>query len=220
MAHKDLFIFDFDGTLVDTEQVYRAGWRATFDEAGLDMPDEVLDTWAGKSIDYTSACVAERFGDPTLYEKLYALREEFVYGVIEDGGVRPKPGALEGLAAVHEAGLPIGVVSSSLRNRIQTIAKKLGFLELIDFIVASEDVEHRKPEPEPYQRVLDHFGVPAEAAVAFEDSMTGYASATAAGIETWVVPDTSSEPFEVPEGVHTARDLSCVLDVLAQAKGE
>lgn len=211
---KKLYVFDFDGLLVDTERVYREGWRATFDAAGLDMPDSELDGWSGKSIDYTSARVAELFGDPTLYRRLYKMREEYVYGIIDAGGVKAKPFAIEALTAVHEAGLPIAVVSSSLRKRVKTIASKLGFLDLVDFIVASEDVEYRKPNPDPYMKAIGHFGCPASAAVAFEDSLTGRAAAIAAGIEVWLVPDTSSSSFEIPKGANCAEDLGIVTKIL------
>ena len=220
MAKKELYIFDFDGLLVDTERVYREGWRATFDKTGLDMPDSELERWIGKSIDYTSARVAELFGDPSLYKRLYALREEYVYGVIADGGVKAKPGAIEALTAVHEAGIPIAVVSSSLRKRVEAITGKLDILGLIDFIVASEDVERRKPDPEPYQKALDHFACPASAAIAFEDSLTGRSAAAAAGIDVWLVPDKSSPAFEVPEGVSHADDLGIVLALLALERNE
>lgn len=214
MAGKRLFIFDFDGLLVDTERVYRDGWRATFDEAGLDMPDAELDAWVGKSIDHTSALVAERFGDPGLFERLYALREKYVYDVIDRGGIKAKPYAVEALEAVHAAGIPACVVSSSLRRRVTTIIGRLGISGCVDFLVASEDVERRKPHPDPYLRALEHFGCPAADAVAFEDSLTGREAAVCAGVDVWLVPDTSSDPFEIPEGARHAEDLSVVLRVL------
>lgn len=214
MISKSLFVFDFDGLLVDTERVYRAGWRMTFDEAGLDMPDSILDTWVGKSIDYTRACVADRFGDPNLYDRLYTRREEYVYGVINRGGVKAKPYAREALEAVHAASLAVGVVSSSLRKRITAIAARLDLLDYIDFIVASEDVARRKPDSEPYLKLLDHFGIAAQKAIAFEDSLTGCKAAAGAGIDVWIVPDTSSDTFAIPEDFNHSDDLSIVLDLL------
>lgn len=218
MIKKNLFVFDFDGLLVDTECVYREGWKATFRKAGLDMPDSELEGWVGKSIDYTSGRVTELFGDPGLYQRLYAIREEYVYGIIAAGGIKAKPRAVEALTAVHESGIPVAVVSSSLRERVEAIAGKLGFLGLIDFIVSSEDVERRKPDPEPYQKALDHFGCPPSSAVAFEDSLTGRAAASAAGVDVWLVPDTSSPSFEIPEGMSHAEDLGIVLELLAQGR--
>ena len=218
MASKSLYIFDFDGLLFDTERVYRDGWRATFDKVGLDMPDAELETWVGKSIDDTRAVIAERFGDPELFDRLYAIREEFVYGVIDQGGVVAKPYAIEALTALHQAGVPVCIVSSSWRKRVMTILERVGAEGLVDYMVCAEDVERRKPNPDPYLKALEHFGCPAGDAVAFEDSLTGRRAAQAAGVDVWLVPDTSSMPFEVPEGARHADDLSVVLRLLAQGE--
>ncbi|MDO4428815.1 MAG: HAD family phosphatase [Atopobiaceae bacterium] len=218
MARRSLYIFDFDGLLVDTERVYRAGWRATFDRVGLDMPDAELEEWVGKSIDDTRAVVTERFGDPGLFDRLYAIREEYVYDVIDRGGVEAKPYALEALEAVHRAGVPVCIVSSSWRRRVMAIIERLGAAGLVDYLVCAEDVDRRKPSPDPYLKALGHFGCPAGEAVAFEDSLTGRSAALAAGVGVWLVPDTSSRPFEIPEGAWHADDLSIVLRVLAQGE--
>lgn len=217
MTDKRVFIFDFDGLLVDTEQVYRKGWRVAFDDAGLDMPDEELDTWVGKSIDYTRAAVERSFG-AGVYERLYAKREEYVYGLIARGEVHAKPYALEALRALAQAGIPVGVVTFSLRRRVEAIADSLGMRPLISHIVASEDVTRRKPDPEPYLRMLEALDADACEAVAFEDSPTGREAAVAAGIEVYLVPDTSSS-VAVPEGVRCEPDLSVVLRLIGPEGG-
>ncbi|ERL06945.1 HAD family hydrolase [Olsenella profusa] len=219
MAKKGLYIFDFDGLLVDTERVYREGWRTAFDRAGLDMPDSELESWVGRSIDYTSAAVERRFHDPDLYPRLYALREEYVYGAIAAGGIKPKPFALHALRVVHDANRHVCVVSSSLRRRVVAIAERLGFLGLVDHIVASEDVGQRKPNPEPYQKALEKFECSPSTAVAFEDSLTGRHAAFAAGIDVWLVPDTSSPAFEIPDGIACASDLRIALRLLDMESG-
>ncbi|KXT79006.1 Beta-phosphoglucomutase [Streptococcus sp. DD13] len=75
------------------------------------------------------------------------------------------------------------VCSSSPRKRGKRILQYLGLYEKMDFCLFVDDVERAKPDPLPYLKVLDHFQLTANQALAFEDSISGVQSAQAAKIE-------------------------------------
>lgn len=116
--------------------------------AGVDLPvDEIIDT-------LTDAVRAR-------------LRERVPY----------RPGAQELVTAVREAGIPIALVTMSMRRMALDAVGSLGF----DTIVAGDDVSRPKPFPDPYEQAARELGVDIARCVAVEDSPTGIRSAHAAG---------------------------------------
>ena len=81
----------------------------------------------------------------------------------------------------------LGMVTTASREILAHIHSGSSFLDHFDHIVAADDCTRHKPDPEPYERALALFGVPAGKAVAIEDSVRGLNSALAAGLPCLVV---------------------------------
>jgi HAD superfamily hydrolase (TIGR01509 family) len=129
-----------------------------------------------------------------------------------------RPGALELIRSIHDAGIPQVIVTMSYRTTANFVADEVG---LFAGVVCGEDVTHSKPHPEPYVMGAALVGADAMECVALEDSVPGSASAVAAGAVTIAlplhVPLPESENYTI---WHTmvGRDVSHIREVFAKAR--
>lgn len=184
-------LFDMDGTLVDTEQL----WWGAVDEvaAGLgyaltavDQPDVL-----GRPVEHTAMVLGRAVGAP-VGAVAAELHRKFAARVRAD--VVPRPGAVELLVALRGEGVPTALVTASPRHVADTVVKALESLGAGRFTttVTADDTLRTKPDPEPYLAACQALGVAPAACVAVEDTPTGVASAEAAGCHVLAVPSVVS----------------------------
>ncbi|MEX0806302.1 MAG: HAD-IA family hydrolase [Candidatus Binatia bacterium] len=188
MAIKAL-IFDFDGLILDTESAEFQSWQEVFAEYGHELSIEL---WA------------DLIGRPRSYFDMYAYFKQLTDMAVDIEQLRRAqrarvkelilrqpilPGVLECLGAARELGLKIGLASSSGRRYVCGHLERLELFHFFNATMCFEDTTEHKPNPGPYQAVLDALGVAPHEAVAFEDSPNGIASAHAAGIFCVAVPN-------------------------------
>jgi HAD superfamily hydrolase (TIGR01509 family) len=189
----DAVLFDFDGTLADTEPLHHACWREVLRQAGIDLTWEYYrDNCIGVSDRDMIAKLSEIAAQPELMSSLwslYSLKTEKFREAASTSELISQPvrNAIKSLLVSK-----IAVVSSCQRRDISPILRKAGLLPLIQVEVYSDDVQRLKPAPDPYLLALSRLG--ASRAVAFEDSDAGIASASAAGCHTVRVNHPSSLP--------------------------
>lgn len=186
-------IFDMDGLLVDTERVYIEGWIDAIDKRGYDIPHEVIRSWVGKSVTYSSRCLADYTED---VEAVRAERENYIYEQLHSGSIREKPYATEVLQALRQKGYCIGLATSSAKQRSKDILKTLNLLQYFDYTAFLDDVKQAKPAPDLYLHVMHQAGVSPDACLIVEDSMTGAEAAGRAGVNVVLIPD---QNFTHPE---------------------
>jgi HAD superfamily hydrolase (TIGR01509 family) len=181
-------IFDNDGLTLDTEHTWTRAEAALYARYGteftLDHKREMLGTSAAKS-----ALTMERhLGQPGRGAELSGELRELVHAELDGTGVEPMPGARELLAALGEAGVPVGLATNSGREFATRALRRAGLLERFAAVVSAEDVEHPKPAPDVYLAAAAALGADPAACVALEDSETGVAAARAAGMLVIGVP--------------------------------
>ncbi|MER5928986.1 HAD-IA family hydrolase [Streptomyces sp. NPDC002054] len=190
-------LFDMDGTLVDTEQL----WWDTVAEvaAGLgydlvtaDQPDVL-----GRPVEHTAGVLARLTGAP-----LGPIAAELHRAFAERVRTRvvPRPGALALLGALRDEGVPTALVTASPREVADTVVAALAEAGHGGFTVTvtADDTPLTKPNPDPYLAACRALRVPPAACVAVEDTPTGVASAEAAGCQVLAVP--SVAPIEAAPG--------------------
>lgn len=123
-----------------------------------------------------SARILQRAGVPLSEHEIIDTLTDAVRGHLRER-VPFRPGAEELVSAVRDAGIPIALVTMSMRRMAIDAVGSLGF----DVIVAGDDVERPKPFPDPYEQAARALGVDVRRCVAVEDSPTGIKSARAAG---------------------------------------
>jgi HAD superfamily hydrolase (TIGR01509 family) len=184
----DAVIFDNDGLLLDTEDAWTRAERDLFERYGRTFTTEHKRDLLGNSKHVAAAkleAILERPGDGM---RLMAELDELV---MEEAlaGVGVRPGALELLSALREAGVPLGLASNSQRVFVDRVLTVAGIApERFDTVVTQEDAARPKPAPDIYLEACARLGAEPARSAALEDSPPGVASARAAGLFVIAVP--------------------------------
>jgi HAD superfamily hydrolase (TIGR01509 family) len=194
-------LFDMDGTLVDTEDLWL---QAVTDEAallGLVLSAEDQPHILGRAVEDTAAHLHRRQQDesvpaPRPLDRLSAALDQR-FTLLVKAGVVPLPGALALLDALKAAGVTTALVSASPRHVVDVVLDALGRHRFAVSFAAGE-TPATKPAPDPYLAAASALGVTPSHCVAVEDTPNGIASAEAAGCQVLAVP--SSAPIEAQPG--------------------
>jgi HAD superfamily hydrolase (TIGR01509 family) len=185
-------LFDMDGTLVDTEELW---WQAVEHVAatlGYELTDADLPDVLGRSVGHAAALVRRATGtDASLAALAADLHVQFASRV--ESRIVVRPGAVELLDHLPSHGITVGLVSASPRSVVDTVLRTLG-ADRFAVTVTADDTEHTKPAPDPYLMAAHMLGVPTTACVAIEDSPAGVRSAETAGCRVLAVPSLTPIP--------------------------
>ena len=176
----DAVLFDFDGTLCDTERHNLVLVREVLARLGAPIPDEELYALSGGDDRVVVPPLLEKYGSPHTIDDYERLRDH-CYRTYSEADLELEPGARELIEGLRERGVAVGLVSTTIARCVLTALNRLRATGLFDVMVFGDMVTRCKPDPEPYRRALEFLGVDARHAVVFEDSEAGVASAHAAG---------------------------------------
>ena len=189
-------VFDMDGTLLDTELVFKEiVWDVT-KTLGFEMTDDVHGRMVGSSHETTNRLLVEAYGVTFPYEMFDAECRRLMRGRMAEA-VPVKPGVPELLGELKGRRIPIAVATSSRAPHALTHLGTAGLLDMLQAIVTRDDVVHPKPHPEPYLTAARHLGVKPEDCLAIEDSHSGVRAAHGAGMQTIMVPDLVAPSEEI-----------------------
>jgi HAD superfamily hydrolase (TIGR01509 family) len=185
-------VFDLDGVLVDSEQVWDAARRDVVAARGGTWRDEATRDMLGMSAPEWSRYVVERLGVDLTPEEVNAAVVEAMLGEYEER-LPLLPGARE--AVERMAGRwPLGLASSSNRPVIDLVLDRMGVTDRFAATVSSEEVARGKPAPDVYVEAARRLGVDPAACAAIEDSENGIRAAHAAGMRVLAIPNPHFQP--------------------------
>jgi HAD superfamily hydrolase (TIGR01509 family) len=187
-------VFDLDGVLLDSEQVWDEVREELVKERGGRWHDRAQTEMMGMSSIEWSRYMHDELGVPDppreisadvvrRLEEVYRKRLPLIDGAHE---------AVERLAARW----PLGLASSSNRETIDLVLDLSGLARFFRVTVSSEEVPRGKPEPDVYLEAARGLGVPPERCAAVEDSHNGIRSAKAAGMRVIAIPNQHYPPGE------------------------
>ncbi len=192
-ADRRAVAFDFDGVLVETEEVW-GEVRRDFTIAHVGSWDpRAKSQMQGLSTAEWSSFMADRLGIPLDPEQIAA-------GVIAELARRfaaaPPfmPGAIETVQRLATEGRRLAVASSSPRSLLDSLLAAGGVADCFAAVVSSEEVARGKPSPDVYLEAARMLGVRPAECIAVEDSTNGMLAAAAAGMEVWAVPNRHDPP--------------------------
>lgn len=189
-------IFDMDGTLVDTERVSQAAWRAAARDFDIVIPERILHAFVGCSIPNAMNMIDEEFGNPDFTVRLFDRRHEIFEATWQDE-LALKPGAAEAVVAARATGAAVALATSSVRERAIASMERFDLMGLFDVAVFDEDIEHHKPAPDVYLVAADRLHVDPARCIAVEDSFNGVRAGAAAGMRVLMVPDYNEPTPEI-----------------------
>ena len=173
-------LWDMDGTLVDSEPYWLLSESALAEDYGKVWTQESGNYLIGKSLYESSAFLKDHLDIKDLSaQQIIDRLTDSVLSKLQHS-LPWRPGALELLMELKQAGVKTALVTMSLRRMALAVAEAIPF-QSFDVVVAGDDVTHGKPHPEPYEKAAALLGFKPSECIAIEDSTTGLRSAEAAG---------------------------------------
>ena len=180
-------VFDLDGLLVNTEELYQHVGSELLRRRGKTFGTDLLDAMMGRPPAVSLAIMIEWHGLPDTVETLAAETGAIFAGLLDER-LEPMPGAMDLVDALAGRGLPRAVATSSGPAFAHDVLGRVGLLDRFAFVLTSADVVNGKPDPEIYLAAAARLGVDPAAMIVFEDSHNGCRAAVAAGAVVVAVP--------------------------------
>ena len=182
-------IFDFDGTILDTESAGTAAWQQVFASYGETLP---MDRWVqniGRTDFYKPADhLIELTGTNETAAELNEKRRKLKLQLLDGVGVMD--GVLDRINEAKKLGLKLGIASSSTARWLNYHLPRLGLLFEFEAVRGRSDVGNiGKPEPDVYLSACAGLNVKPENALALEDSVNGIVAAKRAGMMAVAIPN-------------------------------
>ncbi len=188
-AAMQAIIFDFDGTIIETEGPDFQTWQETFTDHGGELPAALwvgyIGTAAGTFDPYR--LLEEQIGRRVDREAIRTIRRQRFRELVAAQPLRPGVEAL--LDAADVQGIPLAVASSSTRDWVEWNLAERDLRRRFQYVYTVNDVSRGKPDPELYLMTIAALGVDAAAVVALEDSYNGMLAAKRAGLVCVVAPN-------------------------------
>lgn len=179
-------LWDNDGVLVRTEAIHFHATQAAFASAGLPLSKEqYVELYLVQGRSAWQLAIARGMSDDDI-SRLKGVRDAIYEHHLRDTSL-----ALRGVKAVLDAlrsTYRMAIVTGSRRKHLELVHQATGLQDYFDFAVTLDDCVNTKPDPEPYEKALQRFGLPASVCLAIEDSERGLAAALSAGVRCIVVP--------------------------------
>ncbi|MEO1130001.1 MAG: HAD family phosphatase [Planctomycetota bacterium] len=211
----DAIIFDFDGTLVDTEPMHESAIRAALRDhdvpvrPGMTIGLSDEDAIAGAFEEVGRSVPADMLAD------LCALKTR-IYGELAlDRDITVYEGAVELFRAASQR-YRVGICTAAMKAEVQEVLIGLGITDVMSALVTADMVENKKPAPDGYLLAAEYLDVRPECAVAVEDSPRGVDAARAAGCT--VVAVTHTTPAAELSHAHIVVDRIADIDLDAVAR--
>lgn len=180
-------LWDMDGTLIDSEPLWIETELAMLRRYGLEMTAATHERLIGSGL-WEAAEHFRELGVPLSADEIVAEWVRDVSRGIASSEPQWRPGAVELLHELAQAKIPCALVTMSVRSLAEAVIAMLP-AGSFSAIVAGDEVEKAKPDPDPYLRGAAALGVPIEACIAFEDSPTGLTSAFRSGAAAIGIPN-------------------------------
>jgi HAD superfamily hydrolase (TIGR01509 family) len=213
MGKIQAVFFDQDGVIIDTERDgHRVSFNMTFKEFGfsdewsVDYYHELLQIAGGKermkhhlqTKGFSKPVPPEQVDD--LIKEMHKRKTALFVELIETGKLPLRPGIHRFMKEAMEAGLMIGVCTTSNEQAAKAITEKILVDIKFDIVLAGDVVGKKKPDPEIYNLALSRTGLKPEEVMVVEDSKNGVLAAKAAGTHVIVTTNGYTEKEDVNGG--------------------
>src|SRR5687768_306014 len=189
------YIFDLDGTLVDTMPLHYRAWDAAMRKVGLQAPldEELFYSLGGVPTKRVAELIAAHYGLTIDPHAVFDHKESLFVELQKDAKlIEPVVEFARRVSLTH----PVSIASGGPRVIVRGMLELTGLASLFDYerVITPEDVEHGKPAPDMFLLAAKRMGVPPQQCLVFEDAEPGMRAAEAAGMK-WV-----RVPSRAPKG--------------------
>lgn len=188
------YLFDFDGTLVDSMPVFQGMMLRILNENGIKYDKDIMKIITPLGYVATAKYFRE-LGIEKTEEELIALMYEYVVDEYTYN-IPAKQNVIEVLKKLKARGDRLHVLTASAHSTLDPCLKRLGIYELFDNVWSCEDFETTKSDPEIYRRAAEKIGVDVSEVIFLDDNYNADRVAKSAGMVVYGVYDLSSADYK------------------------
>lgn len=176
------YIFDCDGTLVDSMPLHFRAWVTSFEHHGAPWKwtEDEFYANAGVPDRITTMELNERYGASIDPDSVHDYKVKWYSRHLAD--LQPVTAVAELASRYHSEGRKISVASGSDLSIVEPSLEVIGLRNLFEIVVTPKDVTHGKPAPDMFLLAAEKMGVPPGECLVFEDGQAGIDAADAAGM--------------------------------------
>lgn len=181
------YIFDLDGTLIDTMPLHYRAWDEAMRRAGLQVPldEDLFYSLGGVPTKRVAELIAKHYGLAIDAQRVFHEKEALFTELQRDAKlIAPTVAFARQAAATH----PMAIASGGPRDIVRRSLELAGLAPLFRAVVTADDVVHGKPAPDMFLLAAKLLGVDPAHCLVFEDAEPGFKAAAAAGMKVVRVP--------------------------------
>lgn len=181
-------IFDMDGLLINSEELYYEAGIAIAQRENLPIPRDAYLAIKGYSSEQFKQYYLNYISENT-FDDFINQTNTYVEQAIQEGRLHLMPGAFELINKLKQDHVKLALASNNHKVFINDVLAKLAVRDFFDVVLSHEDVNQPKPSPDIYDSAQEKLAIPYNQLVVFEDSGPGVKAATYAGIASVLIPN-------------------------------
>ena len=179
------YLFDCDGTVVDSMPLHYLAWRRALDALSCDFPEELFYKWGGRPVEEILHDLSQAQGLQIPVAEIARIKDGYFHEALPE--LTAVAEVLEHIDEAHGR-IPFAIVSGGGRESVVRSLEQLHLLDRFDTLVCAEDYTRAKPNPEPYLLAAERLGGDPADCLVFEDTQIGIDAAESAGMKWIKVP--------------------------------
>ncbi len=187
------YLFDFDGTLVDSMPAYVKIMLKILDENNISYTDDIIKIITPLGSLGTAKYFIELGIDMTLEEMLMLMKDYFMDEYLYNIG--PKNNVVEVLKKLKSEGAELSILTASPHITVDPCLKRIGIYDLFEYNWSCDDFNTTKADPEIYKKAAEKLGVSVDEVLFLDDNLNACKTAKSAGMKVCGVYDPSSEEY-------------------------
>ena len=197
------YLFDFDGTLVDSMPTFVSAMLRILDENHVPYEDGIIKIITPLGLNGTAEYYIEQLGVNMSKEQLMSIMKEYMLDAYVNT-IPAKPNVISTLKELKNRGASLNVLTASPHITLDACLKRLGMWELFDNVWSCDDFNTTKADPQIYVRAAEKMNTPVENVLFLDDNLNADLTAKSAGMQVCGVYDESSKDYV--EQMKTAND--------------
>ncbi len=188
------YLFDFDGTLVDSMPTYSALMLRILDEHNVKYGDDIIKIITPLGYNGTATYFIEELGMDKSHDYLTSLMLKYAVDAYTNV-VPAKEHVIESLRELKKRGASLNVLTASPHEALDPCLKRLGIYEIFDNVWSCNDFDTTKADPKIYHMAAERIGVPVGEVIFLDDNLNADKTAKVAGMVVYGVYDKSSDEY-------------------------
>ena len=188
------YLFDFDGTLVDSMPSYISAMLKILDECNVKYGDDIIKTITPLGYAGTAKYYKEKCGVQLSVEEIVARMKEYAYTQYLYH-IPAKKNVIETLQRLKQSGADLNILTASPHAVLDVCLKRLGIYDLFSNVWSADDFKTTKADEKIYEMAAERIGKPISEILFIDDNLNAVKTAVSSGIAVCGIYDESSREY-------------------------